>query len=72
MVDRFLPPYNRKEKQLHPDNPITIAPQANEDWLMEMRKQNDMAMRRARGVITEAYEDFGDKFGRYEEPFIER
>jgi pyruvate ferredoxin oxidoreductase alpha subunit len=73
MVDDFLPPYDRAEKQLHPDNPITIAPQANEDWLMEMRKQNDMAMRRAREVIIEAYEDFGDKVARRdEEPFIER
>ena len=72
MVDSFLPAYDRAEKQLHPDNPITIAPQVNEDWLMEMRKQNDMAMRRARGVITEAYEDFGAKFGRGDEPFIER
>ncbi|MCZ6465873.1 MAG: pyruvate ferredoxin oxidoreductase, partial [Alphaproteobacteria bacterium] len=39
-VDSFLPPYDRGDKQLHPDNPITIAPQANEDWLMEMRRQN--------------------------------
>ena len=73
MVDDFLPPYDRAEKQLHPDNPITIAPQANEDWLMEMRKQNDMAMRRAREVIIEAYEEFGDKVARRdEEAFIER
>jgi len=72
MVDSFLPRYDRGDKQLHPDNPITIAPQANEDWLMEMRKQNDMAMRRARNVIIEAYDDFGAKFGRVEEPFIER
>ena len=72
MVDSFLPPYDRGEKQLHPDNPITIAPQVNEDWLMEMRRQNDMAMRRARGVIIEAYEDFNAKFGRGGEPFIER
>jgi pyruvate ferredoxin oxidoreductase alpha subunit len=72
MVDDFLPPYDRGDKQLHPDNPITIAPQANEDWLMEMRRQNDMAMRRARGVISEAYTDFGAKFGRGGEPFIER
>ncbi len=71
-VDSFLPPYDRAEKQLHPDNPITIAPQVNEDWLMEMRRQNDMAMRRARGVIIEAYEDFNAKFGRSGEPFIER
>ncbi len=72
MVDSFLPPYDRGDKQLHPDNPITIAPQANEDWLMEMRKQNDMAARRARGVIIEAYEDLNKKFGRGGEPFIER
>ena len=72
MVNSFLPPYDRAEKQLHPDNTITIAPQANEDWLMEMRRQNDMAMRQARGVIIEAYEDFNAKFGRSGEPFIER
>ena len=71
-VDSFLPPYDRAEKLLHPDNPITIAPQVNEDWLMEMRRQNDMAMRRARGVIIEAYDDFNAKFGRGGEPFIER
>ena len=71
-VDSFLPPYDREEKLLHPDNPITIAPQANEDWVMEIRKQSDAAMRRARGVIIEAYEDFGAKFGREDEPFIER
>ncbi len=72
MVDSFLPPYDRGDKQLHPDNPVTIAPQANEDWLMEMRRQNDQAARRARGVIIEAYEDFNAKFGRGGEPFIER
>ena len=72
MVDSFLPPYDRGEKQLHPDNPITIAPQVNEDWLMEMRQQNDKAMRRAREVIIEAYDDFEAKFGRGTEPFIER
>jgi pyruvate ferredoxin oxidoreductase alpha subunit len=72
MVDSFLPRYDRAEKQLHPDNPITIAPQANEDWVMEIRKQSDMAARRARDVITEAYEDFNAKFGRDVEPFIER
>ena len=72
MVDSFLPPYDRGDKQLHPDNIITIAPQANEDWLMEMRRQNDQAARRARDVIIEAYEDFNAKFGRGGEPFIER
>ena len=71
-VDGFLPPYDRGDKLLHPDNPITIAPQANEDWLMEMRRQNDTAMRRAREVFIEAYDDFNATFGRGGEPFIER
>ncbi|HUC61668.1 MAG TPA: pyruvate ferredoxin oxidoreductase [Alphaproteobacteria bacterium] len=72
MVDSFLPRYDRGDKRLHPDNPVTIAPQVNEDWLMELRRQNDLAARRARGVLIEAYADFNDKFGRGGEPFIER
>src|SRR5918996_1199555 len=28
-VDRFLPRYDRGDLLLHPDNPITVAPQAN-------------------------------------------
>jgi pyruvate ferredoxin oxidoreductase alpha subunit len=71
-VNSFLPPYERGDKLLHPDNPITIAPQANEDWVMEIRRQSDAAMRRARGVIIEAYDDLNAQFGRGGEPFIER
>jgi len=72
MVDSFLPRYDRGDKVLHPDNPVTIAPQVNEDWLMEMRRQSDQAARRARGVLIDAYRDFNAKFGRGGEPFIER
>jgi len=72
MVNAFLPPYDRGDKRLHPDNPITIAPQVNEDWLMEIRRQSDQAARRARGVLIEAYRDFNAQFGRGGEPFIER
>ena len=64
LVDRFLPAYDRGKLLLHPDNPITIAPQVNEDWLMEIRKQTDEAMRRSKGVIEEAYQEFEDIFGR--------
>jgi pyruvate ferredoxin oxidoreductase alpha subunit len=71
-VDAFLPKYTRGDKLLHPDNPITIAPQANEDWVMEIRKQNDEAMRRAHGVIQAAYRDFHKIFGRQGgNPFVE-
>src|SRR5512144_2997105 len=38
-VNEFLPRYERGDLLLHPDNPITVAPQANEDWVMEIRKQ---------------------------------
>ncbi|MDR7481898.1 MAG: pyruvate ferredoxin oxidoreductase [Armatimonadota bacterium] len=71
-VREFLPPYARGDLRLHPDNPITVAPQANEDWVMEIRKQNDAAMRRAPQVIREAYADFERVFGRrYGNPFFE-
>jgi len=71
LVDKFLPSYDRGKFQLHPDNPITIAPQVNEDWLMEIRRQTDVAMRRAHDVIIEAHEDFKSIFGRGGDPFLE-
>ena len=71
-VDRFLPAYEMGERLLHPDNPITIAPQVDQDWLMEIRKQNDEAMRRATGVIREVHADFKRIFGRGgDNPFVE-
>ena len=71
-VDQFLPQYDRGRLQLHPDNPITIAPQVNEDWLMEIRRQTDDAMRRTSEVIREAYDEFKQLFGRGDpSPFIE-
>jgi pyruvate ferredoxin oxidoreductase alpha subunit len=72
LVDRFLPAYNRGDLLLHPDNPITVAPQVNEDWVIEIRRQNDEATRRAYGVIEEAYADFRRTFGRGpENPWFE-
>ena len=72
LVDQFLPPYDRGKFELHPDNPITIAPQVNEDWLMEIRRQTDEGMRRSREVIIEAHNDLKRIFNRDDEnPFIE-
>src|ERR1043166_7669140 len=72
LVDRFLPRYDRGDLLLHPDNPITVAPQANEDWVIEIRRQNDEAMKRAYTVIEEAYADFRRVFGRGpENPWFE-
>jgi len=72
LVDKFLPRYDRGDLQLHPDNPITVAPQANEDWVIEIRRQNDEAMKRASTVIEEAYADFRKVMGRApENPWFE-
>src|SRR6267143_1745619 len=71
-VDKFLPKFDLGDRLLHPDNPITIAPQVDQDWLMEIRRQNDAAMRNALGVIREAHADLKRIFGRGgENPFLD-
>jgi len=71
-VNPVLPRYARGDLLLHPDNPITVAPQANEDWLMEIRRQTAAAMERSYTVIREVYRDFERIFGRsYGNPFFE-
>src|SRR5438132_12563284 len=71
-VTRFLPAYSLGDRVLHPDNPISVSPQANEDWVMEIRRQNWEAARRARGVIKEAYQEFNGVFGeRYTTPYFD-
>ena len=73
-VKQFLPPYDLGDRVLHPDNPISVAPQVNEDWVMELRRQNWEAARRARGVIKEAYKEFNGVFGshgsQYDNPYF--
>jgi pyruvate ferredoxin oxidoreductase alpha subunit len=81
LVKNFLPPYNRGKYLVHPDNPITVAPQVNEDWVMEIRRQHEEAMERSRQVIIDAYKEFVKVFGRFpgstneirmpENPFVE-
>jgi len=72
VVDRFLPPYNLPGRRMHPDNPVSIAPQINEDWCMEIRRQNWEAARKAKKVILKAYEEFNSIFGSsYGNPFFE-
>jgi pyruvate ferredoxin oxidoreductase alpha subunit len=70
-VKKFLPTYDLAERRMHPDNPISIAPQVNEDWVMELRRQNWEAARRARAVIKQAYAEFNAIFGpRYTTPYF--
>src|SRR3989475_787177 len=39
-VDRYLPRSDRGDLLLHPDNPITAGPPANEDWGIEVRRHD--------------------------------
>jgi pyruvate ferredoxin oxidoreductase alpha subunit len=71
-VDKFLPKFDLGDRLLHPDNPITIAPQVDQDWLMEIRRQNDNAMRQALTVIREAHAEYKELFGRGgDSPFLD-
>ncbi len=71
LVAEYLPRYDLGNRLFHPDNPITIAPQVDQDWLMEIRRQNDAAARQAPEVIRQAYREFYELFGRQREPFVE-
>lgn len=70
-VEKFLPPY-KPIHVLHPDNPISVAPQCNDEYVFETRKQIDDAVRREPEVILQAHKDFSQIFGRQHEPFLER
>ena len=71
-VKKFLPRYDRGDLLLHPDNVISVAPQCNEDWVMEIRRQNYEVTERACNVLKEVYADFERVFGRkYGNPFFE-
>ena len=70
-VNAFLPPYDRGDMLLHPDNPITIAPQANEDWLMEVRRQSSEAAKNSYTVLKEAHAEFSKIFGTNTNPFLD-
>ena len=57
---------------MHPDNVISIAPQVNEDWVMEIRRQNYAVTEITCDVIREVYAEFEKTFGRkYGNPFFE-
>jgi pyruvate ferredoxin oxidoreductase alpha subunit len=71
-VKQFLPAYDRGALLMHPDNVISIAPQCNEDWVMEVRRSNYAVTERALDVISECYADFEKVFGRkIGNPFFE-
>src|SRR5438445_5865728 len=40
VVEQFLPKYDLGDRLFHPDNPITIEPQVDQDWPTHTRKHN--------------------------------
>jgi pyruvate ferredoxin oxidoreductase alpha subunit len=66
-VDRYLPPY-QPQMRLDPDNPISMGPVGMPEVYTEAKKVQDEAIKNAKPVIIEAWQEFGDLFGRYYKP----
>jgi pyruvate ferredoxin oxidoreductase alpha subunit len=66
-VRRFLPEFN-PPLRLDPDRPISIGPVGIPEVYTEARKQLDEALQNSKGPIIEAWEEFGNIFGRYYKP----
>ena len=66
-VDRYLPPY-QPQMRLDPEDPISIGPVGMPEVYTEAKKAQDEAIKAAKPVIIEAWQEFGDLFGRYYKP----
>ncbi len=66
-VDRYLPPY-QPQMRLDPENPVSIGPVGMPEVYTEAKKAQDEAIRGAKPVIIEAWQEFGDLFGHYYKP----
>jgi pyruvate/2-oxoacid:ferredoxin oxidoreductase alpha subunit len=64
-VRDFLPPYDPEGIWLDPDNPRSFGGICMSDSYMEFRWQIQRDMERAKTVITEVQEEFGNHFGRH-------
>ncbi|MBI4773923.1 MAG: pyruvate ferredoxin oxidoreductase [Deltaproteobacteria bacterium] len=63
-VDSYLKPYV-PAMRLDPKHPITMGPVGMPEVYTEARKAQEEAIKAARPVIAEAWQAFGDQFGRY-------
>ena len=66
-VDRYLPPY-QPQMRLDPENPVSIGPVGMPEVYTEAKKAQDEAIKGAKPVIIEAWQKFGELFGRYYKP----
>ncbi len=66
-VDRYLPPY-QPQMRLDPEDPVSIGPVGMPEVFTEAKKAQDEAIKSSKEVILEAWQEFGDLFGRYYKP----
>jgi pyruvate ferredoxin oxidoreductase alpha subunit len=66
-VDAYLPPY-KPAMRLDPDNPVTMGPVGVPEVYTEARYAQDQALKGAKAVAIEAWDDFAKKFGRQYKP----
>jgi len=63
-VSEFVGDYHPKHPLLDTDHPYTFGPLDLQDYYMEHKRQQNLAMQNARKVILEVAKEFEDKFGR--------
>lgn len=69
----FVPPLDL-EYRVHPDKPMTYAPQVDSEGKMvlcEMRRQAAEAMKNAKRVTEETHKEFYERWGRQKDPYFE-
>jgi len=63
-VEEFLPRYSHPFA-LDPDKPVTMGAFAAPNLYMEVKQAQDAALRSAKGVILQVWQEFGEISGRY-------
>ena len=69
-VDQYLPPYEPVVK-LDVERPLTFGAFAMPDTYHEIRYMLNRAMMNSKGVIEQAFREFGEVFGREYNPYFE-
>jgi pyruvate ferredoxin oxidoreductase alpha subunit len=69
-VDKYLPKFNPAER-LDAADPISFGMYATPEYYLEFRYEMDLALKKAKGVITKAGKEFGEMFGRDYSALIE-
>jgi len=70
-IDKFLPDYNPEHAYLDPERPMSIGTFTDPDYYMEARHDMEVAMEKAKTVISDVSQEFAETFGRKYE-FIEK